>query len=115
MKVTKRQLRRIIKEEKARLLRESITDMAKYDDAFDGAAANVADMFVADMLQLYDDEPDAFARPDPAGGGMTMQSREDWDEQVQYAAQEIETSVSEAISQALQRIEAQLHNGNYKM
>ena len=113
MKISKRQLKRIIKEEKAKLLRESITDMAKYDDAFDAASGRIADMFEADMMQLYDEEPDAFARPDPSGGGMTRDSREDWNEQVVYAAQEIETSVAEAIRRAVETIEAQLHNGDY--
>ena len=112
MKVTKRQLRRIIKEEKAKLLRESITDMSKYENAFDSAATTAADMFVMDMMTLYDEEPDAFARPDPSGA-MTRDSKEDWEEQVTYAAQEIETSVSEAIRKAVEMIENRLHNGDY--
>lgn len=113
MKISKRQLKRIIKEEKAKLLRESITDMNKYDAAFDDFSMKVADMFEADMMQLYEEEPDAFARPGP-DGGMTRDSREDWNEQVVYAAQEIETSVAEAIRRAVETIEAQLHDGDYK-
>jgi len=112
MKITKRQLKRIIKEEKAKLLRESITDMIKYENAFDAAATSAADMFVMDMMDLYDEEPDSFARPD-ASGGMARDSRENWNEQVTYAAQEIETSVAEAIRRAVETIESQLHNGDY--
>ena len=112
MKISKRQLKRIIKEEKAKLLRESITDMNKYDAAFDDFSMKIADMFEADMMQLYEEEPDAFARPGP-DGGMTRDSREDWNEQVVYAAQEIETSVAEAIRRAVEMIEGQLHNGDY--
>ena len=112
MKISKRQLKRMIKEEKAKLLRESITDMNKYDAAFDDFSMKIADMFEADMMQLYEEEPDAFARPGP-DGGMTRDSREDWNEQVVYAAQEIETSVAEAIRRAVEMIEGQLHNGDY--
>ena len=113
MKITKKQLKRIIKEEKAKLLRESITDMNKYDGAFDDFSMKVADMFEADMMKLYDEEPDAFARPDPSGG-MTRESKDDWNEQVVYAAQEIETSVAEAVRRAVEMIETRLHNGNYR-
>lgn len=113
MKISKRQLKRIIKEEKAKLLHESLTDMAKYENAFDAAATTTADLFVMDMMDLYDGEPDAFARPDPDGGGMTRDSREDWNEQVTYAAQEIETSVAAAMRRAVEMIENQLHNGDY--
>ena len=112
MKISKTQLKRIIKEEKAKLLRESITDMATYEDAFDAAATKIADMFVSDMMDLYDEEPDAFARPGP-DGGMTRDSRGDWEEQVIYAAQEIETGVAEAIRRAVEMIEGQLHDGQY--
>ena len=112
MKISKRELKRIIKEEKAKLLRESITDMAKYDDAFDAASGRIADMFEADMMQLYDEEPDAFAREAP-DGSMTRDSRDDWNEQVVYAAQEIETGVAEAIRRAVEMIEGQLHDGQY--
>lgn len=157
MKITKRQLKRIIKEEKAKLLNEatlgfsgtgfgtqskktmrksasfwggaepvsdvlqrrankpvneSITDMATYEDAFDNAAAMIAGMFETDMVSLYDEEPDAFARPGP-DGGMTRDSREDWEEQVVYAAQEIETGVAEAIRRAVEEIESRLHDGQY--
>ena len=88
--------------------------MTKYENAFDAAATSAADMFVMDMMDLYDEEPDAFARPDPDGGsGMIRDSRENWNEQVTYAAQEIETSVAEAIRRAVEMIENQLHNGDY--
>ena len=158
MKITKKQLKKIIKEEKTKLLNEvtmgftgsgfgrqskealnksasfwggaepvsdvlqrkanksvneSITDMNKYDAAFDDFSMKIGDMFEADMMELYDEEPDAFARPDPSGG-MTRDSREDWNEQVVYAAQEIETSVAEAVRSAVEMIEARLHNGNYR-
>ena len=112
MKISKRQLKRIIKEEKAKLLRESIADMATYENAFDNAASMIAGMFETDMMALYDEEPEAFARPGP-DGGMTRDSKEDWEEQVVYAAQEIETGVAEAIRRAVEEIEMLLHDGQY--
>ncbi len=112
MKVTKRQLRRIIKEEKSKLIRESVTDMSHYDDAADRAAMDMSDLFYKDMMTLYDEEPDAFARPGP-DGGMTRDSKEDWEQQVVYAQQEIDTAVSEAILRAIESVESRLHNGEF--
>ena len=112
MKVNKRQLRRIIKEEKSKLLRESVTDMSHYDDAADRAAMDMSDLFYKDMMTLYDEEPDAFARPGP-DGGMTRDSKEDWEQQVVYAQQEIDTAVSEAILRAIESVEIRLHNGEF--
>ena len=112
MKVNKRQLRRIIKEEKSKLLRESVTDMSHYDDAADRAAMDMSDLFYKDMMTLYDEEPDAFARPGP-DGGMTRDSKEDWEQQVVYAQQEIDTAVSEAILRAIESVENRLHNGEF--
>lgn len=102
MKISKRQLKRMIKEEKAKLLRESITDMNKYDAAFDDFSMKIADMFEADMVAMYDEDPD-----------LIRGDRGDWEEQVVYAAQEIETSVAEAIRRAVEMIERQLHDGQY--
>jgi len=113
MKITKRQLKRIIKEEKSKLLRESVTDMSHYDDASDRAAMDMSDLFYKDMMALYDEEPDAFARPSPDGGGMTRDSKEFWEEQVVYAQQEIDTAVANAILRTIESIESRLHNGDF--
>ena len=114
MKISKRQLKRIIKEEKAKLLRESVTDMIHYEDASEKAAMDMSDLFYKDMMTLYDEEPDAFARPDPAGGsGMTRDSKEVWQEQVVYAQQEIDTAVANAILRTIEEIENRLHNGDF--
>ena len=147
MKITKKQLKRIIKEEKAKLLNEatmgfsgtgfgeqskktmrksasfwggaepvsdvlqrrankpvneSIADMAAYEDAFDSAAAMIAGMFETDMMAMYDEDPD-----------LVRGDRGDWEEQVVYAAQEIETGLAEAMRKELEMIERQLHDGQY--
>ena len=60
MKITKRQLRRIIKEEKAKLLRESIADMSNYQDMFEQMALKISDVFYDDMMKLFEEEPEAF-------------------------------------------------------
>ena len=45
MKITKRQLKRIIKEEKAKLLRESVSDMIHFEEAADQAASRMSGLF----------------------------------------------------------------------
>jgi len=113
MKITKRQLRRIIKEEKAKLLRESVSDMHHFEEAADQSASRMSDLFYDDMMKLYDEEPEAFARPDPNGTGMIRDSKEVWEQQVVYAVQELETAISFAIAETIERIEMQLHDGQY--
>ena len=103
MKITKRQLRRIIKEEKAKLLRESIADMDEYVTAAEDAAMRISEKFGDDMMQLFEEEPEAFEG----------QTRMDWEEQVVYAQQEIDTGVSSAILRVIEEIEMQLHDGQY--
>tara|TARA_B100000131_G_scaffold298870_1_gene318735 strand:- start:177 stop:500 length:324 start_codon:yes stop_codon:yes gene_type:complete len=103
MKITKRQLRRIIKEEKAKLLRESVADMTNYQDMFEEASMKIADQFQTDMMSLFDEEPEAFEGS----------SRMDWDQQVVYALQEMETGIASAIERVVQEIEMNLHDGQY--
>ena len=112
MKITKRQLKRIIKEEKQKLLRESVSDMRHFEDAADQAGSRISDLFYDDMMKLYDEEPEAFARPGP-GSGMIRDSKEVWEQQVVYATQELETAISFAIAEAINKIEMQLHDGQY--
>ena len=118
MKITKKQLRRIIKEEATKLrnkkqINESISDMTTYQDVFEKAALEVSDKFYVDMMKLYDEEPEAFARPVPGSEAMTRDSKDDWEQQVVYAQQEIDTGIAEAMRSALERIEMMLHDGQY--
>ena len=102
MKITKRQLRRIIKEERAKLLSESVTDMMEYEDMMTKVARQLSDNFGEDMLQSAKDEP-----------SMISTSFEEWEEQVVYAQQELESALEMAMSDVIQEIEAKLHNGDY--
>ena len=113
MKITKRQLRRIIKEEKAKLLRESITDMSDYENLILKVSTQLTDNFGEDMMKLYDEEPAAFTRPVPGTERVERTSKMDWEEQVVYAQQELESALEAAIVQAIQSIETQLHDGQY--
>ena len=102
MKITKRQLRRIIKEERAKLLRESVTDMMDYENLMIQMATQLTDKFGEDMLKMVRDEP-----------GMISTSPAEWEEQVVYAQQELESSLQMAMEEAVQEIESKLHNGEY--
>ena len=102
MKITRSQLRRIIKEERAKLLRESITDMMEYEDMMTKVARQLSDNFGEDMLQAAKDEP-----------SMISTSFEEWEEQVVYAQQELESALEMAMSDVIQEIEAKLNNGDY--
>jgi hypothetical protein len=113
VKITKRQLRRIIKEEKAKILKESISDMSPVANDVGLAASQIADVFADQMSFLYEEEPDAFARPDPNGSGMIRTPKEEWMQQVFAAAEELEEALESAINKSIERIEMQLHDGQY--
>ena len=102
MKITKRQLRRIIKEERAKLLRESVTDMMDYENLIIKVATQLTDNFGEDMLKMVREAPD-----------MISTSPAEWEEQVVYAQQEMENALQMAIEETIQEIEMKLHNGEY--
>ena len=102
MKVTKRQLRQIIREEKQKLLRESITDMSSYENLIFKVSTQLTDNFGEDMLQMAKDDP-----------GMISTSFGEWEQQVVYAQQEMENALQMSIEETIQEIESKLHNGEY--
>ena len=110
MKITKNQLRRIIKEE---LLRESVTDMMDYENLIIKMATQLTNNFGEDMLKLYDDEPSAFTRPVPGTEEVARTPKAEWEEQVVYAQQELESALQMAIEETIQEIEMKLHDGQY--
>ena len=99
MKITREQLRRIIKEE---LLRESVTDMMDYENLIIKMATQLTNNFGEDMLKMAEDEPSAIST-----------SFGEWEEQVVYAQQEMESALQMAIEETIQEIEMKLHDGQY--
>ncbi len=106
MKITKNQLRRIIREEKAKLqkkqLKESVTDMRHYEDMIEDAAFNISERFMLDMSNMYEEEPGAF-----------QQSVQEWNKETLNASSDLEQRISLAVAQAVQAVEQDLHDGQY--
>ena len=105
MRITKRQLKKIIKEEKAKLLRESVADGIDFDDLITGVTQQISDMYVDLMgAELFDEDPEMFAG---------RSTREEWLDQVNTAAIDLETQLSEAIRSAIGANETMLHDGQF--
>ncbi len=104
MRITKRQLRRIIKEEKRKLLRETVTDMADFEAQIEEAADGIAMKFGDDMHSMLEDEPDAI---------LGHSTADEWTQQVEAAQEDALAKVIQAIKGALERVESGLHNGDY--
>ncbi len=104
MKITKEQLRTIIKEEKAKLLKESISDMSPVANDVRLAASQIADAFADQMSFLYEEDPEMFR-------GRSTQK--EWMQQVFAASEELEEVLEAAINKMIQRVETQLHDGQY--
>ncbi len=91
MKITKRQLRRIIKEEKAKLLRESIIDMMDFESLIEDVSRKVSDMFGDKMKQLPSE--------DMGMAGMTMGDLDRYDEAIHNMQLELDTGIAQAIAE----------------
>jgi len=96
MKITKRQLRRIIKEEKQKLMRESVADEAALDDA----SHKLVMQFKNTMLRYFKEDPAAFEG---------RSTEEDWAWQVEAATAMLE----EELDLAIEKVEDMLHDGQF--
>lgn len=106
MKVSKKQLRKIIREEKARLLRESMTDMTDVQGVIEDAARSCGDAFVTKMYGLWDEAPDA---------GIDLSDAADtdgnWQILVDNAVLNLESELERVITDAIQRYEMAVIDG----
>ena len=104
MKITKRQLRQIIKEEKAKLLRESVSDMSHMEEGVTNSSVGLAEAFMNSMYELFQEDPGMFT-------GRSTQA--EWEQQVDEATDALESELREAMNEVIQRIETQLHDGQF--
>ena len=105
MKITKRQLRRIIKEEKRKLLNESVADGMRFENSIDDVARQVSEMYYEQMgEELFDEDPSAFE------GHST---KDEWLDQVHNASLDLETTLVDVIRKAIGENETRLHDGQY--
>ena len=104
MKITKRQLKRIIKEERMKLLRESVADMSSVEGQITQASTGIAEQFMDSMYRLFDEDPGLFT---------DRSTQTEWENQVDEATHELETSLRDVINKTIGRIEMMLHGGDY--
>ena len=101
MKITKRQLKRIIKEEKAKLLRESVTDMSRFEDTVKQAMELVSERFREDMFELLDE------------GMLDDLDATDPEMSINEATGQVYIQLKRVINEVVQKIEADLIGGRY--
>jgi len=103
MKITKRQLKRIIREERSRLLSEQVTDGLAFQNRLEASATEVSDFFGETMHILFSEEPEMFE-------GVTS---EQWDARLQDAQLDLDTRLVRAMEEAIAEVEATLLNQGY--
>ena len=107
MRITNRQLKRIIKEEKRRLRLESVADMSHYESVVNRAGVEIAGVFSEDMYQLFHD-------PDTQDSGMFAGVEEgEWLDQVEAAKEQLTDSIAAAIEAEIEKTETLLHAGHF--
>ena len=124
MRVTKRQLKRIIREEKQRLLREQAPEQAAADTVVDGQGHHwprVDWTNIEDLADKWtDQERKAFDKGDPSMmdmGETTSEAKAAWEDQVENAALDMESEltlrVRKVALQTMQEFTDRLINGDY--
>ena len=91
MKVSKKELRKIIREEKARLLRETIIDMMDFEDLIQKVSREVSDMFGDKMRQLPNEDMEM--------AGMTGSDLDEYDEAIHNMQLELDSGIADAIAE----------------
>ena len=104
MKVSKRQLRKIIREERTRLLKEQLTDSTGWQEFLMTKAQAITDQFGKDMLLLFEEDPGIF---------QGRNTRESWEAAVDNAKLDLDTSLVTAMEGAIAEVETYLHDGQY--
>jgi len=97
MRITKRQLRRIIKEEKQKLMRETIADMMSIEGAIDNLTAD----FQSQMDGLFREDPEMFAG---------RSTEKEWKLQVDGATE----MLANELARTVERVESMLHDGQFR-
>ena len=93
MKVSKQELRKIIREERARLLRESVIDMIDFEDLIQRVSREVSDMFGEKMKQLPNEDMEM--------AGMTVDDLDEYDEQLHNMQLELDSGIANAIAELI--------------
>jgi hypothetical protein len=112
MKITKKQLKRIIAEEHRRLrkknlvLTETIADMDNVEAEVYGSSVDIAQTFIEEMGVLFTEDPQMFQ-------GRSTEA--EWQQQVEWAGAELEQEVADAINAAIERVETRLHDGQFSV
>ena len=124
MRVTKSQLRRIVIQERARLLREQAPEQAAADTGADNNTHHWPRVDWSNVGELVDKwavgEEKAFDKGDPsmtAMGDTITDAKKNWELQVDQAAMEMEADltlrVRKVALQAMQEFTDKLINGDY--
>ena len=100
MRVSEKELRKIIREERARLLRESVIDMIDFEDLIQRVSREVSDMFGEKMKQLPNEDMEM--------AGMTVDDLDEYDEQLHNMQLELDSGIANAIAEMVMEKEDEI-------
>ena len=107
MKITKIQLRKIIREEKARLLTEQMpqTFPEGLQEYLQSNIENITGMWAEQMETMFEEDSGAFAG---------RSTKEQWTQQVDAAHDVLVEAIKMAAEQEIERVEMELHDGQFQ-
>ena len=82
----------------------SVAEMKDFEDLVQTAADDVADRFVAQMIELFNEDPAMFEG---------RSTREEWESQVNNAMDWLQDAVGFVIREQIEHAETALHDGQF--
>ena len=100
MRVSEKELRKIIREERARLLRETVIDMMDFEDLIQRVSREVSDMFGEKMKQLIFEDMEY--------SGITGEGVDEYDEALHNMQLELDSGIANAIAEMVMEKEDEI-------
>ena len=82
----------------------SISDTKDFQELIQTAADDVADRFVAQMIELFNEDPEMFEG---------RSTREEWESQVDNAMDWLQDAVGFVVAEQVEMAETMLHDGQF--
>jgi hypothetical protein len=103
-KLGKRGLRKMIQEERRKVLRESSADMAEFQGHLTSQIENITGVWAEQMETMFEEDPAAFAG---------RSTKEQWTQQVDAAHDQLVDAIKLAAEKEIDTMEQMLHDGQF--
>ena len=91
----------------------SVADMKDFEELIQTAADDVADRFSAQMIELFNEDPEMFVTRFSTGEVKVHSTREEWESQVDNAKEWLQDAIGFVVQDQVEMAETMLHDGQF--